>query len=356
MLLLLACVATDTAGGPSDSDDSSPIDTDDTGDTADSGEPGPLPYVEREGATLVADGEVFRFIGFNTRGITHYGAGDILPASSADDVALTLDTVQAIGGTVVRVFAANDQVTPDVAAERLATLLDEAERRRMYVIVVLADALDTGFVPEGDDAWYAEDDLGTLVLGPEWYAGGYIESYLPWVEAAVTRNAGHRALLAWELANEPRNPTNQEAFLTWVEATTDTIRAIDDRTLVTAGLMSTSAAGLNTDQIKRLYEGLDLFTIHTYDETGSSDLSVVLTMEIPLVVDAAGFSGDARANKTTWNAEQLVAAGAEGYMQWGLMATETDNGDGDDRIGMDRVYYDDWDALVAAYTALVGRL
>lgn len=356
MLLLLACVATDTAGGPTDSEDSAPIDTAESGDTGDSGEPGPLPYVERDGSDFVADGQPFRFIGFNTRGITHYGGGDLLPASSADDVALTLDTVQAIGGTVIRLFAANDQIDPAVAAERLATLLDEAERRRMYVIVVLADDLETGFVPQGDDAWYATDGLGTAVLSPEWYAAGYEENYLPWVETVVTRNAGHRALLAWELANEPRNPSDQEAFLTWVETTTDTIRAIDDRTLVTAGLMSTSTAGLNADQIKRLYEGLDIFTIHTYDETGSGDLSAALTMEIPLVAEATGFSGDDRANQTTWNAEQILAAGAEGYMQWGLMATDTDIGDGDDRIGMDRVYYDDWDELVAAYTALVGRL
>lgn len=49
--------------------------------------------------------------------------------------------------------------------------------------------------------------------------------------------------------------------------------------------------------------------------------------------------------------------GAQGYMQWGFMATDFDNGDGDRLSGMDRgIHHDDWEELYRTYRTVAGDL
>lgn len=43
-------------------------------------------------------------------------------------------------------------------------------------------------------------------------------------------------------------------------------------------------------------------------------------------------------------------------MQWGLMASATDNGDGDSSFGVDRVWHTDWDDYLQMYTDWAGQL
>jgi len=50
-------------------------------------------------------------------------------------------------------------------------------------------------------------------------------------------------------------------------------------------------------------------------------------------------------------AKWIIDRGAKGYMQWGLMATTYDNGNGDRLHGVDRVWHDyDWDEYMAVYS------
>ncbi len=306
------------------------------------------------GSSITFDGVPFRFVGFNTRGIVHYGGGDILPYTSTDDVATTLDAVQAAGGTVIRVFAANHDVSNDVAAERLATLLDAAQARGLHVIVVLTDEYATGFSPQGDDRSYGVDDNGYDTLTPSWYASGWKDSYRPWVDTVVTRNAGNPVLLGWEPGNETKQPSDPNTWLYWLTQVSEQIRADDPGTPIIAGTIDIASTAIPDPA--ELVGVVDVLTVHLYDGATSDDLATAEAVGMPIIVEESGFSSGDRASEIAAHAVATLGAGADGYMQWGLMATAADDGDGDRTYGMDRVFHDDFDALTAGYSTIAGGL
>ncbi|MSQ04344.1 MAG: hypothetical protein EXR71_21100 [Myxococcales bacterium] len=306
------------------------------------------------GTSLTLDSAPFRFVGFNTRGLAHYGGGDILPYTSSDDVATTLDAVQAAGGTVIRVFAANHDVSDDVAADRLATLLDACQARGLHVIVALTDEYATGFSPEGDDGAYYVDGNGYTVLSPSWYASGWHDHYGGWVDTVVGRNAGHPALLGWEPGNETKQPDDPEAWLTWLGDVSAKIRAADPVTPIVAGTIDIASTAIPDPAA--LADIVDILTVHLYDGAESDDLATAESLGMPILVEEIGFSSGDRASSITNHAGWAYGSGADGYMQWGLMATGSDDGDGDRTYGMDRVFHDDWDDLTSAYQSVAVGL
>lgn len=308
------------------------------------------------GAGFTLDGAPFRFVGMNTRGLVHYGGADLLPYTSSADVTTTLDAAAASGARVLRVFAANRHLDPATAADRLATTLDAAHARGLFVIVALTDYYPTGFNPPGDEGWYAVDPNGYTVLSHDWFVSGYTTNYLPWLRAAVDRNAGHPALFAWELGNELKDPWYPETYVAWAQAVAAELRARDPATLVTTGLISTSSAALSTDQASRLHAAVDFMTVHLYDGAGDGDVALAASLGLPILVEEAGFSGDGRGAAVRAHAESLFGQGADGYLQWGLMATTGDNGDGDRTYGMDRVFHGDWEELQSTYATLASGL
>ncbi len=304
------------------------------------------------GTSITLDGAPFRFVGFNTRGLVHYGGGDILPYTSSADIGTTLDAVAAAGGTVIRVFAADHDVADDVAAERLASLLDACEARGIFVIVALTDEYATGFSPQGDDAAYSVDSNGYTVLSPDWYAGGWHDHFGPWVDTVVTRNAGHPALFGWEPGNETRQPADPTAWLAWLADVSAKIRADDPDSLIVAGTIDIASTFV-TDPASI---GVDVLTVHLYDGATSVDLATAESLGVPILVEEAGFSDGDRPAATGDHAAWAFGAGADGYMQWGLMATGSDNGDGDRTYGMDHVFHADWDGLAASYSGIAVGL
>ena len=42
-------------------------------------------------------------------------------------------------------------------------------------------------------------------------------------------------------------------------------------------------------------------------------------------------------------------------MQWGLMVTASDNGDGDHGVGMDRIFHTDFAGMSAAWSTLAAE-
>jgi hypothetical protein len=73
----------------------------------------------------------------------------------------------------------------------------------------------------------------------------------------------------------------------------------------------------------------------------------------PFIVEEAGINAGRGEKRDGMVAEDMAlwfGRGAQGYMQWGFMATDFDNGDGDVHSGMDRgQFHDDWDELFGAY-------
>jgi hypothetical protein len=310
--------------------------------------------VSVSGDGFVRDGAAFRFVGFNARGLSHYGGGDILPYTSEADIATTLDAVEAAGGTVLRVFAANHDVSDQVASARLGSLLDACEARGLVVIAALTDEYATGFSPQGDDGAYAVDGNGYTVLTDAWYAAGYQEVYRPWVATVVAENAGHPALFGWEPGNETKSPAAPDTWLAWLADVAGLIRRLDPDTPVVAGTIDVSSTFVGS--VSSIASVVDVMTVHLYDGATSSDLSSAASLGVPIVVEEAGFSAGDRAATMEEHAAWAFGEGADGYMQWGLMATASDNGDGDRTYGMDRVFHEDWDALTAAYAGVAGGL
>ena len=70
----------------------------------------PADLVTAHGRTFARAGETFRFVGVNIRAISHYGTAT-MPYTGAGDITANLDGVQAMGGKVVRLFAANRDFT-----------------------------------------------------------------------------------------------------------------------------------------------------------------------------------------------------------------------------------------------------
>lgn len=355
-LLLAACSTDFTPPGGSDpveGDTDTDADADTDTDT-DTDLPGSDVGVSGGGFTL--RGAPWRFVGFNARGLVHYGGGDILPYSSSADLGNTLDAAVAAGGEVVRVFAGNQYADVNTAVERVGETLDQARDRGLHVIVVLTDFYASGFSPPGDDIWYFDDGSGWVVLGTGWFESGWHDNYEPWVQAVVSRNKGHPALFAWELGNELKHGTDPEALITWVGEVTDVIRTRDPDTLVGGGFISTADVGVSLDQAQRLYWNLDFMTVHLYDGAEDGDLATAGTLGKALLVEEAGFQGDGRGASVQAHAESMFAQGADGYMQWGLMSSPSDNGDGDRTYGMDKVYHTDWDELTVTYDTIASGL
>jgi len=125
------------------------------------------------------------------------------------------------------------------------------------------------------------------------------------------------AIMAWELANEPRGVNNIDAFLKWVDATSGLIKKLDAKHLVTTGSEGkTSSSFAGTDLEKdHSSKNIDYVTIHIWvqnwnyydpakaDSTYDSALSYALNylaeheaiakkMNKPLVLEEYGISRD----------------------------------------------------------------
>lgn len=319
------------------------------------GDPPDAPTFGASGTHFTRDGATFRFVGFNTRGLAHYGYGDILPwADNRDE---TLDAVESAGGSVIRVFAANQQIDAATTSARLGELLDACAARDIGVIVSLTDFYPTGFYPPGDADDYALDPNGYTTLTHDWFDHGYRDDYLPMVDQVVADQAGHPGLFAWELGNEIRDAWYNDTYLAWASDVSAHIRERDPETMLTGGLISTSSTALSDEDAAALYADFDFLTVHLYEgQTEDADFARAETLGKPIVVEEFGIAGNGRTDTIRSFVEGRLAAGADGAMQWGFMAGSSDNGDGDVTYGMDRVFHDDFDALTAAYAEIAAGL
>lgn len=328
------------------------------------------------------------FIGVNLRGLLHYGGSEwqsdgFLQHSRREHIDQQLQHAQEMGARVIRVFTACKHISSEEVGNRLQDVLDRCQQRNMFVIAALTDLYnDTPFHPQGDDHYYTTTPDGYTLLNEQWFRGDYKRNYLPFVDHLVTRFRGHPALLAWEIGNELKLDNQPEPFMRFVHDVARFIRQHDGNHLITTGVISTHHVHMKhqPDMQRRLYQSpdIDFLTIHAYNRHWDSekvesddprrdqkihkndDSQLAAEVRKPFIVEEAGFDAGRGQKRNDWVYDDLAAwfdRGAQGYMQWGFMATDFNNGDGDEKSGMDRgTLHDDWNELFSAYRTKAGDL
>lgn len=343
-------------------------------------------FVRSHGRDFVLDGRTFRFFGVNLRGLAHYGLSAPVLGGNAEQ---ELSAAKEMGARVVRIFLPHHQVSPEETLGRLKGLLSLVERMDMYLIVALANLYsDVEFRVPGDDAYYTHEPIGESrkLLSIDWFREGYKNAYWNFVKTIVS-DPGVRnnpRIMAYNIGNELKaesrgeknNCGHAELLIIFMHAMARQIKTWDERNhMVTTGMISTRHAHMwgNEDQRKRLYDipDLDFITNHAYhgdddpktskaqeyeasSQENDSDLVFKLSQPKPVLIEEAGFEyvGERR-DRSGWVSEEmrklLEEQGAAGYMPWGFMSSG-DNGDGDDKCGMDRKSHgDDWESLRTIY-------
>lgn len=305
------------------------------------------------------NGRPFRFTGYNIRGMVHFGGNDILPWSVTGHRQDNLAYMQSVGARVARVFVSCKFANRYVTGDRLDATLAAAAAHDVYLIVCFTDLYNSGFCPSGDQGYY--DYSSWNLLNHQWFTADYTVNYLPQVTYLVNRFKNDPTVFAWQLGNELKCPWNASDLLFFSHQAATAIRAIDSRHMVSHGTAGRNFSGLTWEQAVQLYQDFDFLTIHPYNGDESlNDSALASALGKPLLVSEAGFSSDdydyvQRPAATDADIAKWISRGARGYMNWGLMATDYDMGDGDFLFGIDRVltwknHHLDWAAYTQVYT------
>jgi len=313
-------------------------------------------FVQTNGSKFTVNGQALRFIGVNIRGLLHYGDTRLLRHSHHTHADIQLRAAQEMGARVVRVFGANRHLGVEDTGNRLQQALDQVAAHDMYLIFSFTDVHhDTGFNVPGDERFYQDNRLNKA-----WYEGGYKQNYRPFVEYLVKRFKDHPRLFAWELGNELKawapGVVLPDLFMQFAEHLSNRIRELDRGHLITTGIINSGNLGCSPSQAKRLYElpNLDFMTAHVYysqnnsnqwleleAQRAESDANLAQQLKKPFIIEEIGFEGGDRARLTEHHLQKWFdQKRAAGFMKWGLMATNQDIGDGDNRFGLHRNHAD----------------
>lgn len=306
-------------------------------------------------------GQPMRAVGYNLRGLCHYGCGDIMSGATAQDRLTDLQFMKSINAKVARVFCSYNAIGNIATGDRLNTALRDAAANDVYVIVTLTDAYAvTTLYPQGDQQYHTWP--GGDLPNQQWYAGGYLNNYWPQVQYLVNRFKYDPTIFAWELGNELKCPWNWSDLLPFSQDMASRIRAIDPYHMISQGTASASFAGLNQQQALELHRNFDFVGVHVYNGSDAAiDVAVANQLDKPLLVTEAGMSSGIynstqRPAATDADIAKWIGLGADGYMNWGLMATDRNIGDGDSAYGIDKVLHSDWNAYKTVYTNWASAL
>jgi len=299
-------------------------------------------FVRPNGDAFDLCGQPFRFVGFNVRGICHYGYGDALPFSSTSDIATNLDYCTAANVRIIRSFCAYKNIGQTETGDRLQVVLDACQTRGIKVLVVLTDMYgDTQMHPQGDSGYYTVPGWGFTMLNHAFFESGYRNNYLPQALYLADRFQHHPAVFAWQIGNELRDTTSGATFVAFCRDVAAQIRAVDPNHMISAGVISRTEALVTVAESLQLFGAMDFVNSHIYHGNDAYDDSWLANeLDMPYVVDEAGFSeGDRIASSDADMNKRFNVSGADGYLQWALMATPYDNGDGDRIVGVDQVFH-----------------
>jgi mannan endo-1,4-beta-mannosidase len=241
-------------------------------------------YVRVEGTRFVLDGRPYYFTGTNF----WYGCyiGSTGRTGDRERLVRELDRMLACGIDNLRILGASElsnardsvkpaiQTSPGVVDDSLLTgldfLLSEMNKRGMHAVVFL------------NNFWTWS---GGMLQYNTWFGGGYDASafyrnaqanvaFKKYIGDLVNRKNTvtglyyyeDPAIMAWELANEPRPGSNANAFYNWIDSTAQFIHSIDPNHLVTTGNEGTMGS-LNSEAIYlKAHQGrhIDYATIHLW--------------------------------------------------------------------------------------------
>lgn len=290
-------------------------------------------FVHRDGRRFVVGDQEFKFVGFNIRGLAHYGDENILPAAHAAQRIEFLAEAQAVGASIIRLFLPHVKVRSDeVLIDRLRTVLAEAQSQEQRVTVCLIDHLETSKFQHwslfNEDESPKEgsiytDKNGLNVLAPDFYAGGFQPAFLEYVKKVVSAFRDDPTVFCWELTNEGSSHPNHDHFISYCNAMASEIRTLDPNHMITAGIISTPVIEFKNeqgnDQPARLYENLDFITIHDYDVISSEDRYLAQRLNKPLIIEEVG-RVNGRAGFFRENMDFWFNNGASGYLGLGVYA------------------------------------
>jgi len=335
-------------------------------------------FVRVQGTEFVLQGQTFRFIGVNLRGLIHYGDRNTLSHSEEADRMEQLTKANEMGARVVRVFLPSEHAETATIITRLEQVLGliRSHFPHMRLIIALTNFYDDNpFKVRDDHVYYTlkpkESDRYKL-LTPAWFEGGdrrgFEEHYKPFVTEVIKRFRDKPEIMAWEPGNEMKVDDNPELFLRFMLGMTRYIKRLTPNHLVTTGITSTRVAYMapHPNLQRQLYgdPSIDFITNHAYNGTNEEDDSGLAQMlGKPLLIEEAGFdAGRAvdvkylspcvrdgrRVDCVKADMQKWFGRGARGYMQWGFMSG-FNNGDGDHLSGMDQTVHEDWNDLFGAY-------
>lgn len=201
----------------------------------------PESFVERDGRVLVDRGEPYRFVGYDAYTLTGCGPN---PASDEDTRAFFAGLRRR---SMIRTYAFEPLGLSGV--ERVVTA---ARDHGHLLTLVLTD----------HESSCAEGEISKT---SEFYAGGFRDSYLPWVRRVVSRFASEAAVAFWEPVKAPRD-VDAATLRAFYDAVGGEIHGLDRNHLVQAGTHGPWAYG--GDEGYALIAdsaGVDVLTFHDYD-------------------------------------------------------------------------------------------
>jgi mannan endo-1,4-beta-mannosidase len=314
-------------------------------------------FIQRAGTGFVRDGRPWRHTGANAWYLAWLGAD---PVAGRARLTRELDRLQAMGVTNLRLLAGAEQgplrasVTPGFVdrdgrpnTELLIGLdhaLAEIARRRMTAVLYLTNYWEwsggmmtrlwyqTGrYLDNNDPAhpWPAFPDAAAQFYGDSAAVSGFFD----WVRAVVGRvntvtgqaYRDDRAIMAWQLCNEPRPGVSPQvmarvlpAYYAWIDASAALIRTLDPNHMVSLGMEGTIASAGREDVVMRAHRSIDYLTAHVWPlnwgwvdgkdlagtwEAGrvrvdtylATHIRIAQQLDKPLVIEEFGFPRDGEA-------------------------------------------------------------
>jgi hypothetical protein len=295
------------------------------GQAAASGRPAPKGFVQRNGLSFQLDGKPYYYIGAN------YWQGALLANAAFGKagrlrVQRELSFLAAHGVTNLRIVAGAEgagaingsyRVGPslqprkgvfsEAALQGLDYVLSEMGKRNMKAVIYLSNNWDwsggwlqylnwNGLLPDSlflkKLTWEETRDYTS-----QFYTCAECEAdYYRQVKKLVGRTnslsgkkyAADPAIMAWELANEPRpmRPSAYEAYQKWVSTTAALIKSIDPGHLVTTGTEGMASTDDNIGLYKSIHadKNIDYLTIHVWPKNWGFFSDTAIAANMPRII------------------------------------------------------------------------
>jgi len=166
-------------------------------------------------------------------------------------------------------------------------LLDEMRKRQMYAVMCLNnfwpwsggmaqyvnwyDIAEIPYPPPAENGSWTKYQLYTAKFYKNSNAKEAFEKYIKKIVGRKNSYSGiaykeDSAIMAWQLANEPRGIISKKAFNKWIDRTARLIKSLDNNHLVTVGSEGKTHTDFSGNQVKKNHSSpaIDYMTIHIW--------------------------------------------------------------------------------------------